>query len=208
MGRTVGHKIGCTTRVMQTYLGISNPCGGAIFEQTLFEDGATIDHTNFVRLGVECELGVRLSGDLTSAIDHRSARRAIASCFAAIELVDERYADYRTLGAATLIADNFFGAGCVLGPEDTAFDPMLLDRVRAGITINGRPAGEGSGRDILSHPLDAFIWLAENVATRGKPLRAGEFVLLGSVVQTQWLVPGDRVAIENEKFGTIGFTLG
>lgn len=193
---------------MQNYMGIEVPCGGAIFERTLFEDGATIDHTSFVRLGVECELGVRLSSDLEGAVDHRSARRVIGSCFAAIELVDERYADYRTLGAATLIADNFFGAGCILSSPDTAFDPMLLDRVRAGMTINGRPAGEGAGKDILGHPLDAFIWLAENLATRGRPLRAGEFVLLGSVVQTQWLAPGDRVTIENEKFGNLGFTLG
>ena len=191
---------------MQTYIGISSPCGGAILERTLFEDGAKLDRTNFARLGVECELGIRLSGDLAGAIDHRSARRAIASCFAAIELVDERYADYRSLGPPTLIADNFFGAGCILGPENAAFDPMLLDRVRAAMTINGQPAGEGSGRDILGHPLDAFLWLADNAAARGRPLRAGEFVLLGSVVRTQWLAPADRVTIENDTFGTIGFS--
>mgnify|MGYP001066779432 CR=1 FL=1 len=31
MGRRVGHKIGCTTPVMQAFLGIPSPCAGEIF---------------------------------------------------------------------------------------------------------------------------------------------------------------------------------
>jgi 2-keto-4-pentenoate hydratase len=38
-------------------------------------------------------------------------------------------------------------------------------------------------------------------------LQAGQFVLLGSVVQTQWLKRGDTVRIENDAFGTVGITL-
>src|SRR5688572_4136028 len=34
---------------------------------------------------------------------------------AAIELVDDRYEDFATIGAATLIADNAFDAGSILG---------------------------------------------------------------------------------------------
>jgi len=37
----------------------------------------------------------------------------------------------------------------------------------------------------------------------GHPLRAGEFVLLGSLVQTNWLRPGDTVRIINDQFGDV-----
>ena len=40
------------------------------------------------------------------------------------------------------------------------------------MTINGEPAGEGYGRDVLGHPLDALAWLANTLAGRGKELRA------------------------------------
>ena len=36
---------------------------------------------------------------------------------AGIELVDDRYEDYKQLNVATLIADNFFNVGVVLGEE-------------------------------------------------------------------------------------------
>ena len=40
---------------------------------------------------------------------------AVEAYMPAIEIVDERYADWPRTEAATLIADDFFAAGCVLG---------------------------------------------------------------------------------------------
>lgn len=42
LGPLVGHKIGCTTPVMQTSLGIPNPCAGDIFGSTIVENGASV----------------------------------------------------------------------------------------------------------------------------------------------------------------------
>ena len=55
---------------------------------------------------------------------------------------------------------------------------------------------------MLGHPLAALAWLANLRAAHGKPLRAGTFVLLGSVVETRWLERGDRVEIAIEDLGT------
>ena len=46
-----------------------------------------------------------------------------------------------------------------------------------------------------------LAWLANNRAARGLGISEGEFALLGSVVQTQWLGPGDRVEIEIDGLG-------
>ena len=37
-------------------------------------------------------------------------------------------------------------------------------------------------------------------------LRAGEFVLLGSVVETRWVGPGDEVAVTIERLGEVRAT--
>ena len=67
--------------------------------------------------------------------------------------------------------------------------------------INGREVGTGRGGDILGHPLNALAWLANGLAGRGRTLAAGEFVLLGSVVETKWVAAGDLVEIEIEGLG-------
>ena len=56
----------------------------------------------------------------------------------------------------------------------------------------------------MEHPLNALAWLAQaRIANGGAPLRRGEFVLLGSVVATQWLDAGVHARVEIEQLGTV-----
>ena len=120
---------------------------------------------------------------------------------AAIEVVDDRYVDYRSLDTPTLIADDFFNAAWVLGEPVESWREIDLARVSGRMTINGDEVGTGAGGDILGHPLAALAWLANALAARGRSLAAGEFVLLGSVVQTRWVEAGDLVEVEIEGLG-------
>ena len=70
-----------------------------------------------------------------------------------------------------------------------------LENSRGAMTINGEPEGEGYGRDVLGHPLDALAWLANTLAGRGKELKAGMLVMTGSIVSTKFLNPGDEAVI-------------
>ena len=63
-GQVVGHKIGCTTSVMQHYLGIPNPCAGGVFTSGVHASGVTLNSGNYVRVGIECEIAFRLQRDL------------------------------------------------------------------------------------------------------------------------------------------------
>jgi 2-keto-4-pentenoate hydratase len=42
-GQAVGYKIGCTTAVMQQYLGISHPCAGGVFAGRVHQSGVTLE---------------------------------------------------------------------------------------------------------------------------------------------------------------------
>ena len=65
LGPVVGHKIGCTTAVMQAFLNIPNPCAGGVFERTVASSPARVRHADFLHVGVECEIVVRLGRDLS-----------------------------------------------------------------------------------------------------------------------------------------------
>ncbi len=69
------------------------------------------------------------------------------------------------------------------------------------MTINGNEVGSGVGTDILGDPLHVLCWLANSCASWGTPLLAGDVVLLGSLVQTQWVKAGDIVTIANNPLG-------
>jgi len=205
-GEVVGHKIGCTTPTMQAYLNIPRPAAGGVFDSTVQHVDGRFRHADFVRPGVECELAVRLSRDL-EARDAPFARAevaaAVGSVMAAIELVDDRYSDWGGLGALTLIADDFFGAGCVLGSERESWQELDLNIVSARMTVNGVEVGAGVGADILGDPLTALMWLVNEMAGYGHSFRRGAFVLLGSLVQTHWVEQHDVVVVENVPLGRV-----
>jgi 2-oxo-3-hexenedioate decarboxylase/2-keto-4-pentenoate hydratase len=203
-GPLVGYKIGCTTPVMQRFLGIDNPCAGGVLQPGVQRRAGDFRHAGFLRVGAECEIAVALARDLTAddgPYDRDKVGAAIGACMAAIEIVDDRYDDYRALDPLTLVADDFFHAGCVLGEPVEHWRGLDLPAAAGHMTINGAEVGSGRGGDVLGHPLAALAWLANLHAAHDRPLRAGTFVLLGSVVETRWLEPGDLVEIAIEGLG-------
>ena len=205
-GAPVGYKIGCTSAVMQHYLGIPHPCGGGVFANGVHPSGVSLPAKDFVRVGVECEIAVRLAHDLEPAkapFTADAVAQAVEAYLPAIEIVDDRYADWQTIGAPTLVADDFFAAGCVLGkPVARSAAPDLLDIVGRAV-INGVEDGRGTGADVLGHPHHALAWLANHLAASGKALRGGQIVLTGSLVKTVWLKPGDAVTMDLSGLGAV-----
>ena len=205
-GNLVGYKIGCTSAVMQQYLDIPHPCGGGVFAKGVHESGAKLKFGDYVRVGVECEIAVRLARNLAPGEAPFTAEwvmEAIESYHPAIEIVDDRYVKWETMGAPTLVADDFFAAGCVLGKPVARIKAPDLLKVVGRAMINGDEVGRGTGADVLGHPHNALAWLANHLAEEGKGLHAGQIVLTGSLVKTVWLNAGDKVVMELDGLGTV-----
>jgi 2-keto-4-pentenoate hydratase len=197
-GPVAGYKIALTTPVMQHMVGFHEPVSGAILARTMQQSPCTIRSTDYGRLGVECEIAVRLDADLpvTSAPYRRDQiTAAIGAVMAAFELIDDRHADYAQFAPQILsiIADNAWNGGIVLGPPTTDWRTIDLAAVHGTMVINDAVVGEGYGRDVMGHPLDALVWLANMLAQRGKRLSQGMVVMTGSIVTTKFVHPGDTV---------------
>lgn len=209
LGPLAGYKIGCTSDVMQEYLAIPHPCAGGVHISTVHRSGVVLKSAAYVCVGVECEIAVRLGNDLDrggAPFTPDSVAGSIECYLPAIEIVDDRYVQWETLGAPTLIADDFFAAGIVLGqPVARAAVPNLL-AVEGRTSINGREAGRGTGADVLGHPHNALAWLANHLASQGTALRAGEIVMTGSLVKTVWLQAGDAATMEFSGLGNVQVT--
>ena len=205
-GEVIGHKIGATTPVMQKYMDINHPCAGGVFEPTVYKSGVSVPYSSFRKVGLECEIAAMLGRDMRAdegPFDRESVARYVESYCAAIELVDDRYVEWQTCGTPTLAADDFFGAGSILGAPVAPDDAPDLAAAVGRAFVNGAEIAAGTGADVMGHPLEALAWLANHFAARGQMLRAGEFVSTGSMVKTIWLAAGDRIAIDVAGLGSV-----
>ena len=204
-GALAGHKIGCTTPVMQRFLGIDHPCAGGVFAPTVRHARRRVPPRRFLHVGVECEIAVRLARDLPAAGApyHRAGvAAAVGACMAAIEAVDDRYEDYRALDTPTLVADDFFNAGCVLGDAGEGWRALDL---AASARPHDDQRGRGRRRQGRRHsrpPARGARLAGQRARLTRRSLRAGEFVLLGSVVETRWVEEGDVVEASIEGLGS------
>ena len=205
-GMIAGHKIGCTTAVMQAFLRIPNPCAGGVLSSSVHHRKAVFAHHDFVHVGVECEIVVWLEADLPPArvpFDRHSVSAAVGACSPGMEVVDDRYVDYKSLDTPTLIADDFFDAAVVIGEPYRDWRSLDLSALGGVTRINDLEAGRGRGADVMGHPLEALAWLANSLAQRGQFLRKGQFVFTGSLVETKWVNRGDRVVMNVERLGEV-----
>ena len=211
-GSLVGYKVGCTTPVMQDIVGVSNPAYGGIMTTGTNLGRAEFAADDFQNPGIECEVAVRISTDTEAGcVNYNRSRIAghIGACMAAIEIVDNRYGDFTTAGAPLMIADNFFHAACVLGPELEEWKDLDLAALEGCTIIDGETVGTGLGAAVMGHPLEAVAWLANAIAKRGQNLTAGQFVLSGSFVAVHWIdaYPTEAVVRIGE-LGTVSARFG
>lgn len=200
-----GYKIALTTAVMQRMVGFDSPAAGFILANTIHESPAILRGADFVHLGIECEIAVRLGADVPvtgAPHNQHSVSEAITALMPAFEVIEDRGADYSNLFFPWTIADNTWNAWVILGSPITDWREIDLVGARGTMTINDELVGKGHGGDVLGHPLEALVWLANTLAERGKGLTEGMIVMTGSIVSTKFLNPGDTATVSVEGLGT------
>ena len=205
-GPIAGYKIATTTKVMQALMGIDHPCQGNIFAKTVHASPARLAPADHINLVIECELCVRLGQTLasTSAYTAEAVAGAIKGIMPAFELIEDRRANYKETKVHTLIADNAWNAGVVLGAEMAMKPGFGLDGIQGRLAIDGKEAGAGK----TDGPLGALAWVANLAVSRGRPLQAGQIVMTGSVLPTLPIKAGQSFVFTLDGLGAVTLTAG
>ncbi len=205
-----GWKIAATSKAGQAHIGIDGPIAGRLIAERAFDDGARLRFgANRMRVA-EPEFAFRFARDLTPrAAPYRvdEVLAAVATVHPAIEIPDSRYADFVSVGAFALIADDACAHEFVLGPaappDWRSFD-LASHPVRA--TVVGKLVRDGSGANVLGDPRIALAWLVNEVSGLGITLRAGETVTTGTSATPLPIAPGDAVHADFGRLGAVGLT--
>jgi 2-keto-4-pentenoate hydratase len=205
----VGYKIGLTSKRMQDMCGIDSPIAGVVLADRVHASGANLKASAYGRIGVEFEIAVRLkrdlvpSGDVPTLADVAAAVDAVCP---AVEIVDDRGADYRALDVLSLIADNSWNAGIVLG--EFVRDWPDLATIEGIVSADGKAVDRGSGGDVLGDPFHPVAWLATHLAKQGDGLRAGDIVMTGSLVTTKFPDRPLAYRFDLTGLGAVALTIG
>jgi len=200
--RRVGRKIGLTSQAVQRQMGVDTPDFGVLFADMACGDSEAIAASLLMQPRVEAEVAFVLKSDLPERpIIASDVLRATDFVVAAIEIVDSRIKDWR-ISIVDTVADNASSGMFVLGGSPRRLRD--IDDLRASemsLVCDGEVLSSGTGAACLGHPVNAVVWLANAVAERGVPLRAGEVILSGSLGP---LVSVDRGKTYEATIGGLG----
>ena len=187
LGKPVGFKVGLVTKEAQDRFNLTHPVRGRLLSKMLLPNDSTVPLQYGVRPVCEADLIVVVKdAAINRAQNLTEALHSLKEVVAFIELADSFVATNPPVTAVALTAANVGARLGVLG-ERIALKttPEFLGTLaEMRVTVRddaGADLGEGQGSVILSHPLNAVLWLVEDLKKSGHKLRAGDLLSLGSI---------------------------
>ena len=190
MGPVVGYKAGLTNPAVQKRFGYDKPVWGKLYKGMVLGDGATVEAAFGARPLFEADMLVRVkSAGINQAKTPMDVLEAIDQVIPFIELPDLVVQAPPKLNGPAISAINVGARLGVAGkpipvPTTRAERYAMLDALRdMNVVLTegaGMPLGMGKGSDILEHPLNAVVWLAQALAKEGLAMKPGELISLGS----------------------------
>ncbi len=157
-------------------------------------------------VGIEAELAFRLGRDLPPrSAPYDSAEVTVgATLHPAIEVVNSRYAEFQSLGRASILADNFSNGGLVWGVAAPDWEKLDLSHTEMRVTEDGKPFADssmGAARD----PVAALVDFANLMRSRGG-VAAGSFITTGSWTGLVFTRRGAHIVADFGRLGRVEIT--
>lgn len=197
--RSLGFKLGLTSRAKQQAMGVAEPLWGRLTASLIRDEDEPLVVGELIHPRVEPEIAFLLGRDVDGATATvASVLAATEGLFPALELLDSRYDDFR-FTLPDVIADNASAAGVICGGRLLA--PGAIDAQLEGMVlrVDGEVVHTAAGAAVSGHPAAAVAWLA----CQAGGLPAGSIVLSGGLTAPIRLAPGMVVTAQFTNLGSV-----
>jgi 2-keto-4-pentenoate hydratase len=185
----VGWKVGFGAPAALEKLKLTMPIIGFVLDRAMLSSGATVSLHGWQKPVAEAELAAYIGQDLPALANRDTVRKAIAAIGPAIELAD---IDCAMDDVPAILSGDIFQRHVILGPRDIMRGGARLDGLKGRVTQSGQdipvPAdlqtNTGDVVNIVRH-------VADMAAALGDRLRAGQFVICGSLTPPMFLQPDE-----------------
>ncbi|MGI9489971.1 MAG: 2-keto-4-pentenoate hydratase [Geminicoccaceae bacterium] len=210
-GKRVGHKIGATSPEAQAMLKTDHPFRAPLFAVDCHDDGVSFSEPGYGLIGIEPEFALRLGRDLparATSYDLAEVKDAVAAVHPAFEVIGLRLPNELFKNAIVVTADFGANAGFVSGERVANWQDHDLAATPVRVSIDGAEAAVGSGEKVMGHPLNALLWLANELSSRNEGLLAGDWISTGTCAGIVPIASGQRAEADFGPFGKVSLTIG
>ena len=187
LGPVAGYKLALTNREVQQKFGHGSPIRGVLLQRMLLtERAAPLSARYGARPIVEADLLVEVGDEtINEARTQLDVLKSLVRVYPFIELADLVVAEGEPINGAVITAINAGAragiAGKPVAVEATRDFADALGAMRVIVTDGaGKELAAAPGSAILGHPLNAVLWLLEDLARSGIRLKRGDRLSLGA----------------------------
>jgi 2-keto-4-pentenoate hydratase len=183
--KLIGWKVGFGAPAAKERFKISAPVIGFLLDRALLSSGTTVNLASWQKPAAEAEIAAYIGKDIPPGASREEATAAVDAIGPAIELanIDGPPDDLRAA-----LAGDIYQRHVILGPRDASRRGFQLDGLKATVAKSGAdvpvPAdlqtNTGDFIDIVRH-------VADVTAALGDGLRAGQFIICGSLTAPMFL---------------------
>ncbi len=185
-----GWKLGFGSRSGLELLALDAPLVGFLLASAELPSGSAVDVSGWHRPVAEPEIAVRLGRDLPPGARPTEVTAAVASFVPALELAD---VNPPPTDVVEILAGDIFQRRFVLGAEDASGWGSGPDELRAVVRHGAAETAVADVQELTGEFLSNLAHAALIAARHGRGLRAGDIILMGSVVPPVALTAGDVV---------------
>jgi 2-keto-4-pentenoate hydratase len=206
-GKVIGYKAGLTSKGAQDQLGVPNPVLGVLMAKMMLPDGSTVPANFGPRPLFEADMLMTVRDDgINQARTITEVAKHIATLQPFIELPDLVLAQGEPMTGPVIVAINVGARMGVVGePVPMLTTPEFINALadmQVTLTADGAEVSKSPGKTILGHPLNAVLFISDEVQRRGGKLKAGDILSLGSFSRLTPPKPGQKVVARYEGLPT------
>ena len=201
-----GHKIALTSPDIQAMCGVDQPAYGGLFVDNIFHTSHEPIVADYIRVGFEFEVAFELAEDVPldqAPFTRETIAPFVKAAMPALEMIDDRDADYADLDAKSILADCCWNGGIVLGKPVYDWQSLDIGNLKSHVEWNGETVDHGNTGNALGHPLEGLAWIANHLAKRDGAMTKGQVVMTGSALKTLFPKAGDKCIYKIEGLGAV-----
>jgi 2-keto-4-pentenoate hydratase len=187
--RQVGWKVGFGAPAALQKLKLTAPVVGFILDRAMLPSGAKVSVSSWQQPAAEAEIAAYIGRDLPADANRDDVRRAVVALGPAIELAD---VDSSPDDIEGVLAGNIFQRHVILGQRDTMRQGARLQGLKGRLTRSGQDVPVPADLQTnIGDILGVVRHVADVAAAIGDGLRAGQFVICGSLTAPMLLEKSD-----------------
>ena len=158
---------------------------------------------------VEPEISFRIKDDINiskAPFKFKDLDYLLDGLFCSIEIVDFRFRKpLSEIGALNVISTNGASEFWIRNENLIKIKDVDLNNFEVSLLIDNKIVDTGNTKNVLDNPLNAVLWLINNLAEKGEPMLKGQFISSGSCTKAFIIYPKSRIKADFNQLGSIEF---